>query len=118
MSTQPALTIIHPVTRSSYFRTDTPRQTSTPLIFHDKLPADLLNTGPRFDKLESAKVVEAYQSSRNRVFILDYGGTLRENEALSKYIKSDINPCHKGRKLPALVQASFEKLSADPANQV
>jgi len=105
---------------------------SSPVLTHDrntvpmaqgKLKGSVLHeystgSGTGFDKLSSKKVVDAYNATSNRVFILDYGGTLRENEALSKYIKSDINPCHKGRKLEQVVQESIEKLSADPANQV
>mmetsp|Transcript_27073 Transcript_27073/g.72919 ORF Transcript_27073/g.72919 Transcript_27073/m.72919 type:complete len:1138 (+) Transcript_27073:380-3793(+) len=104
---------------------------SSPVLTHDRNTVPMAGpgrgkvlheystgSGTGFEKLGAKKVVDAYKSTKNRVFILDYGGTLRENEALSKYIKSDINPCHKGRKLEQVVQESIEKLSADPANQI
>jgi len=52
-------------------------------------------TGAGFSLLNAASVAEAYRATSRRVFIFDYSGTLRESERVSKYIKDDINPCHK-----------------------
>ena len=76
------------------------------------------STGSFFSRLDSDLVARAYASTKRRVFIFDYGGTLRENENVGKYIKDDINPCHKGRDLPARVIAALRALSEDSRNTV
>jgi trehalose 6-phosphate synthase/phosphatase len=78
----------------------------------------VFNTGTSFSKLEPALVSEAFEATQRRVFIFDYGGTLMFSEAVGKYIKDDINPCHKGRKLPDSTVRALHLLSQDPRNAV
>jgi len=60
----------------------------------------------------------AYKVTSRRLLVFDYGGTLRENERVGKYIKDDINPCHKGRDLPDATIEALRRLSEDPNNAV
>jgi hypothetical protein len=83
-----------------------------------KGPGANVATGPSFSRLSPSRVVNVYRGSSRRVIVLDYGGTLQQSERLGKYIKDDINPCHKGRDLPPRTFAALQKLSNDPKNAV
>jgi trehalose 6-phosphate synthase/phosphatase len=83
-----------------------------------KGPGANVVTGPSFSRLAPARVAHVYRAAARRVVVLDYGGTLQQSERLGKYIKDDINPCHKGRDLPPKTFAALKRLSDDPGNAV
>jgi len=101
---------------------DAAEQTEAAVIFTDDSSSgttgSVYNTGTSFSKLEPSLVCEAYAATNRRVFIFDYSGTLMYNEAVGKYIKDDINPCHKGRRLPESTVKALRMLSEDPRNVV
>ena len=78
----------------------------------------VFSTGSFFSRLDGDLVAKAYANTNRRVFIFDYGGTLLVNENVGKYIKDDINPCHKGRELPPQVILGLKALSEDCRNTV
>ena len=45
--------------------------------------------------LEAKALAAAYRKAKRRVLVFDYGGTLRQGERVSKYMKDDINPVKK-----------------------
>ncbi|OQR87329.1 trehalose-phosphatase [Achlya hypogyna] len=70
-----------------------------------------------FQKLDVAKVQQAYKTSRRRVFLLDYGGTIISRENISMYMKKDFTAVT-GKIPTARMMASLQKLCADPDNTV
>ena len=57
------------------------------------------NTGfshhDEFPRLDPYRLAAAYLKAKQRVLVFDYGGTLRQGERVSKYMKDDINPVKK-----------------------
>jgi trehalose 6-phosphate synthase/phosphatase len=94
---------------------------SSVIFTDDALPMGAggnFSTEEGFALLQPERAADAYRTTSRRVFIFDYGGTLRENERAGKYIKDDINPCHKGRDLPPAIVNALKRLSEDPNNAV
>ncbi|KDO20092.1 hypothetical protein SPRG_14631 [Saprolegnia parasitica CBS 223.65] len=75
------------------------------------------DTSLDFQKLDVAKVQHAYKTSRRRVFLLDYGGTIISRENISMYMKKDFTAVT-GKIPTARMMASLQKLCADPNNTV
>lgn len=70
-----------------------------------------------FKALPVDRVLATYRSSRRRVLLLDYGGTLLEKEGLHKYLKSETMSVT-GRSLSPRMKDSIRALCADPCNTV
>lgn len=79
----------------------------------------VLRIGQRsdFKHLNIQRVLEAYQSSKRRVFLLDYGGTIIARENMSMYVKKDFTAVTGKRPSPRMI-AALTKLSRDPRNTV
>lgn len=70
-----------------------------------------------FKLLNISKVMEAYEASRRRVFLLDYGGTIIARENISMYVKKDFTAVT--GKLPSKrMLDALSMLTSDPRNTV
>jgi trehalose 6-phosphate synthase/phosphatase len=79
----------------------------------------VLRIGQRsdFKQLNVSKVMEAYQGSRRRVFLLDYGGTIIARENISMYVKKDFTAVT--GKLPSKrMLDALSMITSDPRNTV
>lgn len=79
----------------------------------------VLRIGQRsdFKQLNISKVMEAYQASKRRVFLLDYGGTIIARENISMYMKKDFTAVT--GKLPSKrMMDALSMLTKDPRNTV
>jgi trehalose 6-phosphate synthase/phosphatase len=79
----------------------------------------VLRIGDRadFKQLNISKVLQAYKSSRRRVFLLDYGGTIIARENMSMYVKKDFTAVTGKVPSPRMMQA-LTALGSDPKNTV
>lgn len=79
----------------------------------------VLRVGQRsdFKHLNIHRVLDAYKSSKRRVFLLDYGGTIIARENMSMYVKKDFTAVT--GKLPSLrMIEALTMLTSDPRNTV
>jgi trehalose 6-phosphate synthase/phosphatase len=67
--------------------------------------------------LDAQKVAKAYENSKRRLFLLDFGGTLVEREHENLALKRDFLGVH-GRGLSQRVRRYLRILSSDPRNLV
>ncbi|OQR97433.1 trehalose-phosphatase [Thraustotheca clavata] len=70
-----------------------------------------------FQKLDVNKILHAYKTSRRRVFLLDYGGTIIARENISMYMKKDFTAVTGKIPSPRML-SSLQKLCSDPNNTV
>jgi len=70
-----------------------------------------------FTRLKREAVKKAYDSTTNRVLILDFNGTIVIKEPPGKYLKREILGTSGNKPLPEVVEA-LNKLCADPKNTV
>lgn len=79
----------------------------------------VLRIGQRsdFKHLNIHRVLDAYQSSQRRVFLLDYGGTIIARENMSMYVKKDFTAVTGKLPSPRMVEA-LTMLTRDPRNTV
>ncbi|ETV90852.1 trehalose-phosphatase [Aphanomyces invadans] len=81
------------------------------------IDADELSGALDFRKLDPIKIKHAYDASRRRVFLLDYGGTLIARENMPMYMKKDFTAVSGKIPTPRMLQA-LQTLCADPRNSV
>lgn len=79
----------------------------------------VLRVGQRadFKQLNIQRVLEAYNSSKRRVFLLDYGGTIIARENMSMYVKKDFTAVTGKLPSPRMIEA-LTMLTSDPRNTV
>ncbi|KAF1334037.1 Trehalose-phosphatase, partial [Globisporangium splendens] len=79
----------------------------------------VLRVGQRsdFKQLNIQRVLEAYNSSQRRVFLLDYGGTIIARENMSMYVKKDFTAVTGKLPSPRMIEA-LQMLTSDPRNTV
>ncbi|KAJ0403374.1 hypothetical protein P43SY_007125 [Pythium insidiosum] len=79
----------------------------------------VVRTGERSDfrQLQISRVVEAYEKSKRRVFLLDYGGTIIARENMSMYVKKDFTAVTGKIPTPRMLDA-LSLLCSDPRNTV
>ncbi|CAM9367247.1 unnamed protein product [Chrysoparadoxa australica] len=70
-----------------------------------------------FTPLDIEQVAASYARTSRRVLLFDFGGTLKEKEALGKYLKREISSVT-GRQLDADTHSAVVQLCADPNNMV